>query len=192
MMERLSGLHRCHLQAHASMKTFFDWQLPASYTDPESEIEQVRLSAGISDASYLTKLEIRGAMDQFPAPARVWKLTRAHGLVTSPLPITFAASPSITVVTSLYSAILLAGPRARQVLEKLTTLDVSAGAMPEGVARQARLAHVNAIILRSQDFFVLTTRDVAEHAWHALLHAGASPFGLIAQQQRLGLAHEGA
>jgi glycine cleavage system aminomethyltransferase T len=191
-MERISGLHRCHLRAQARMQTFFGWQLPAWFTDPASETGQVRSSAGISDASYLTKLDIRGAIDAFPAPARIWKLTPAHRLVTSPVPLTFDASASITDVTSLYSAILLAGPKSRQVLERLTTLDVSSASMPEGAARQARLAHVNAIILRSQDFFVLTTRDVAEHVWDALLHAGANPFGSIAQQQWLGLAHERA
>ena len=55
--------------------------------------------------------------------------------------------------------------------------------MPEGDARQTRLAHVNATILRGEGFLILNTRDVAEHVWQALLHAGARPFGMIAQQQ---------
>jgi glycine cleavage system aminomethyltransferase T len=191
-MERQSGLHRCHLEARANMKTFFGWQLPAWYRDPSSELEEVRVSVGISDASYLTKLDLRGAVGGFSPPARLWKLSPAHALVTSPLPIDFVASSSVTDVTSVYSAILLAGPMSRQVLQKLSTLNVGDAAMPEGVARQTRLAHVNAIILRSEGFLILNTRDVAEHVWEALLHAGARPFGMVAQQQWMGLSHENA
>ena len=95
-------------------------------------------------------------------------------------------SSSVTDVTSIYSAILLAGPKSREVLQKLTTLNVRDAAMPEGAARQTRLAHVNATILRSEGFLILNTRDVAEHVWEALLHAGARPFGMVAQQQWMG------
>jgi glycine cleavage system aminomethyltransferase T len=190
-MERQSALHHCHLEAHAQLQSFSGWQLPAWYTNPSSELEQVRASVGISDVSYLSKLDLRGPAPEFPPPARLWKLTPAHALVTSPLPIAFVASSSVTDVTSIYSAILLAGPESRQVLQKLTTLNVSEPAMPHGAARQTRLAHVNATILRSDGFLIFNTRDVAEYVWQALLHAGAHPFGMVAQQQWMG-SHESA
>jgi sarcosine oxidase, subunit alpha len=190
-MERQSALHHCHLEAHAQLQSFSGWQLPAWYTNPSSELEQVRDSVGISDVSYLSKLDLRGPGAAFPPPARVWKLTPTHALVTSPLPIAFVASSSVTDVTSIYSAILLAGPKSRQVLQKLTTLNVNEPAMPQGAARQTRLAHVNASILRSEGFLILNTRDVAEYVWQALLHAGAHPFGMVAQQQWMG-THESA
>ena len=182
-MERQSPLHHCHVEAHAHLETFSGWRLPARYTDPFRELEDVRTSAGISDASYLCKLDVRGLSAEFPLPARLWKLTPARSLITSPLPIDFVASSSLTDVTSLYSAILLAGPNARSVLQKLTTLNVNDSAMPEFSARQTRLAHVNATILRGDGFLILNTRDVAQHVWEALLHAGARPFGMIAQQR---------
>jgi glycine cleavage system aminomethyltransferase T len=190
-MERQSALHRSHLEAHAQLETFSGWQLPAWYTDPSSELEHVRSSAGISDLSYLSKLDIRGPATEFPPPARLWKLTPAHALVTSPLAIAFAASSSVTDVTSLYSAILLAGPKSPEVLQKLTTLNVNDKAMPKGAARQTRLAHVNATILRSEGWVILNTRDVAEYVWQALLHVGAQPFGMVAQQHWMG-SHETA
>lgn len=190
-MERHSALHRCHLDAHAQLQTFYGWQLPAWYREPSSELEQVRGSVGISDASYLTKLDVRGPFS-VSFPARLWKLTPARTLITSPLPIDLLSSSSITDLTSTYSAILLAGPRSRDVLHKLTTLNVSEAAMPESSARQTRLAHVNAIILRAEGFLILNTRDVAEHVWEALLHAGAHPFGMVAQQQWMGFTHEDA
>ncbi len=190
-MERQSALHRCHLEAHAQLKAFSGWQLPAWYTDPSSELEHLQTSVGISDVSYFSKLDLRGPAADFPPPARLWKLTPAHALVTSPLPIPFEVSSFVTDVTSVYSAILLAGPKSREVLRKLTTLNVSDGAMPEGAARQARLAHVNATILRSEGWVILNTRDVAEYVWQALLHVGAHPFGMVAQQHWMG-SHESA
>ena len=191
-MERQSPLHHCHLAAHAQLKSFSGWQLPAWYSEPSSELEQVRAFAGISDASYLAKLDLRGPAVEFPSPARLWKLTPSHALVTSPQTIDFLPSSFTTDVTSVYSAILLAGPKSRDVLHKLTTLNVSDVAMPESSARQTRLAHVNATILRGEDFLILNTRDVAEHVWEALLHAGARPFGMVAQQQLTGYRHEDA
>jgi heterotetrameric sarcosine oxidase gamma subunit len=197
--QRQSALHRCHLEAQAHLQTFFGWQLPAWYTQPSSELEAVRASVGISDASYLFKLDLRGEAGalQVAAPAHLWQLTPAHALITSPLPIGFVASASVTDVTSVFSAILLAGPKSREVLQKLTTLNVREEAMAEGAGRQTRLAHVNAIILRSDcaglpGFLILNTRDVAEHVWESLLHAGrefgARPFGIVAQQHWMGAA----
>jgi len=197
--QRQSALHRCHLEAQAQLQTFFGWQLPAWYTYPSSELEAVRASVGISDASYLFKLDLRGEAGALhvAAPARLWQLTPAHALITSPLPIGFAASASVTNVTSVFSAILLAGPKSREVLQKLTTLNVREDAMAEGAGRQTRLAHVNATILRSDcaglpGFLILNTRDVAQHVWEALLHAGrefgARPFGMVAQQHWMGTA----
>jgi glycine cleavage system aminomethyltransferase T len=190
-MERQSALHRSHLEAHAQLRTFSGWQLPAWYTDPSSELEHVRSSAGISDMSYLCKLDLKGPTAEFVPPARLWKLTPAHALATSPLPIAFAPSPTVTDVTSVYSAILLAGPKSREVLQKLTTLNVNDMAMPEDAARQTRLAHVNATILCSKGFLILNTRDVAEYVWQTLLHTGARPFGTVAQQNWMG-SHESA
>jgi glycine cleavage system aminomethyltransferase T len=190
-MERQSALHRSHLEAHAQLKTFSGWQLPAWYTDPSSELEHVRSAAGISDVSYLSKLDVRGPAGVFAPPAQLWKLTPAHVLVTSSLPIAFVASTSVTDVTSVYSAILLAGPKSREMLQKLTTLNVNDKAMPEGAARQTRLAHVNATILRGKGFLILNTRDVAEYVWQTLLHVGARPFGTVAQQNWMG-SHESA
>ena len=128
----------------------------------------------MSDVSYLRKLDVRGQIPCAP-PAKVWQLTSTHALITSTEPIPYAPSSNVTDVTSVYSAILLTGPTSRQILQKLTTLNVNESAMPIGSARQTRLAHVNAIILRDQEgFLLLNTRDVAVHVWEALTHAGAT------------------
>ena len=198
--QRQSALHQCHLEASAHLQSFSGWQLPAWYTEPSTEFERVCASVGISDASHLNKLDLRGSAAGFalPHPARIWKLTPAHTLITSPSSIAFAPSDSVTDVTSVYSAILLAGPRSRDVLQKLTTLNVRDAAFADGTARQTRLAHVQTMLLRydcaAPGFLLLTTRDVAEYVWHTLLHAGGAfevlPFGTLAQQQWMEGADE--
>ena len=198
--QRQSALHRRHLDGGAHLQLFAGWQLPAWYAqEPARELERVRDGAGVSDASFLTKLDLRGRAGDLAVtlPARVWVLTPGHSLVTSPGSIGFVSAASVTDVSSVYSAILLAGSRSRQVLQKLTTLNVRESAMADGAARQTRIAHVNATILRMDGdgvpgFLILNTRDVAEHVWDALLTAGsefgASPFGALAQQQWVGTA----
>jgi sarcosine oxidase, subunit alpha len=193
-VQRQSALHHRHLAAGVRLQSFAGWQLPSHYAASLDEMAQVCASVGVSDASYLTKLDLRG---EWPigTSGRQWKLTPTRSLITSLLPIDYVASSSITDITSVYSAILMAGPKAPAVLHKLTTLNVRDTAMPHGAARQTRLAHVNATILRTDHaglpgFLVLNTRDVAEHVWDSLLHAGHAfstrPFGLVAQQQWLG------
>ena len=97
----------------------------------------------------------------------------------------------LTDVTSVFAQFLLAGPRSRQVLRKLTSVDVSERSQPDLSCRQASLAHVGAIILRKDfdgvpAFHVLVSREYGESVWDAILHAGhefhLSPFGLQAQQ----------
>jgi heterotetrameric sarcosine oxidase gamma subunit len=195
--QRQSALHRRHLAAGVRLQSFAGWQLPSHYAESLDEMAQVCASVGVSDASYLTKLDLRGELPPGTL-GRQWKLTPTRSLITSLLPVNYVASSSITDVTSVYGAILLAGPKAPAVLHKLTTLNVRETAMPDGAARQTRLAHVNATVLRTDHaglpgFLVLTTRDVAEHVWDSLLHSGHAfsirPFGLVAQQQWLGGNH---
>ena len=92
----------------------------------------------------------------------------------------------VTDVTSVFAQFLLAGPHSREVLRKLTSLNVSESALPDLACGQASLAHVRSIILR-QDlgsvpaFHLLVSRDYGESVWDSLLHAGhefhLAPFG---------------
>ena len=83
----------------------------------------------------------------------------------------------MTDVTSLYGALLLAGPRSRDVLHKLTTLNLRRCGIQERSARQARLAHVNATILRVEgNSRYLFHPRCAEHVWHAF---AATPLALV-------------
>jgi sarcosine oxidase subunit alpha len=96
-----------------------------------------------------------------------------------------------TNVTSTYAAVNLAGPRAREVLRRLTPMDLSPAALPYLAAVEGPVAGVPAIILRigfvgELGYEIHVPADYGEALWDALLGAGAEegiqPFGVEAQR----------
>jgi sarcosine oxidase subunit alpha len=94
-------------------------------------------------------------------------------------------------VTSAYSALNLAGPKARQVLAKVTSADVSDKALPASHFIEAEVAGVRARILRvnfvsDQAFEIHVPSGLARHVWEAIMEAGLEdglrPFGTDAQR----------
>ncbi len=61
VMVKHSALHHIHLAHHARMADESGWQLPATYTAVEQEVESVRKGVGLCDTSPLGKLDLRGA-----------------------------------------------------------------------------------------------------------------------------------
>ena len=97
----------------------------------------------------------------------------------------------VTDVTSAYAAINVAGPRARETLDKLTDVDLSSKNFRYMSAARGDVAGVPAILLRIG--FVGETgwelhfpSEYGEHVWDALMDAGdefgVSPFGVEAQR----------
>jgi len=93
--------------------------------------------------------------------------------------------------TGAYTALNLAGPHARAVLAKLTTLDLSADAFPYLAVREAEVAGIRARLLRvgfvgewGYEIHVPANEGIA--LWDALMAAGAGhairPFGVEAQR----------
>jgi len=204
---RQTPLFHAHERAGASLAEHHDWQVPAYYTWAQKEAEQLLKSAGLSDLSWMTKLDLKGwGLKTPPAvgAARAWCLSPQHYLVTCEPPkreaivanlSSFPASRDlslpppvyITDVTSVYAQFLVAGPRSREVLRKLTSLNVSA--IDNLASGQAGLAHVHSIVLRDDldsvpAFHILVRREYGESVWEAILHAGhefeLAPFGLKA------------
>jgi sarcosine oxidase subunit alpha len=166
---------------------------------------------GLADLSWMLKFDLKGiglkSCPALGAGAFSWALGRLHYLVTCEpsersgvlerLQGIQAAgsepSPSIyvTEVTSVYAQFLLAGPRCRQVLSTLTSLNLSESSLPNLSCGQSSLAHVHAIIMRKDldgipAYHLLVSREYGESVWDCVLHAGRefrlSPFGLEAQQ----------
>lgn len=93
--------------------------------------------------------------------------------------------------TSAVAAFNLAGPRARDVLSRLTTLDLTTRAVPYPSLREAELAGVRCRLLRigfvgELGYEIHCPGAYAWHLWDALLDAGAEfalkPFGVEAQR----------
>jgi len=204
---RHTPLFHAHERAGASLVEHHGWQVPAYFRWAQKEAEHLSKSAGLSDLSWMTKLDLKGwGLKTPPAvgAARAWCLGPQHYLVTCEPPKrealianlrSFPASRDlslpppvyITDVTSVYAQFLLAGPRSREILRKLTSLNVSA--LENLACGQASVAHVHGTVLRDDlfglpAFHILVSREYGESVWEAIMHAGhefqLAPFGLRA------------
>jgi sarcosine oxidase subunit alpha len=97
----------------------------------------------------------------------------------------------LTDVTQGLSAINLAGPRARQIMAKVTELDCSSEAFKYLDGKHAQIAGVPCLILRigfvgEVGYEIHFSAALGEHVWDSLLDAGAEfgirPFGLEPQR----------
>jgi heterotetrameric sarcosine oxidase gamma subunit len=164
-MAKQSALHHWAAEAGAVFTDHQGWNMPARYSDARDEAARVLQSAGLADVSWMSKF-----------------MGARHVMAN-------IAGAGMTDVTSIYAQFLLAGPRSRDVLAKLTSLNVSERAFPDGECRSTSVAHVHATVLRRDvgglpGFHLLAGRDYGEFVWEAVLHAGLefglAPFGLEA------------
>jgi len=97
----------------------------------------------------------------------------------------------VTNVTAGLAAMNLAGPRSREVLSRLTELDLSREAFPYLGAREAEVAGVPSLLLRigfvgELGYEIHCPAQYGVHLWDALLEAGQDfgiqPFGVEAQR----------
>ena len=105
----------------------------------------------------------------------------------------------ITNVTGGRSSVNVAGPNARDVLSRLTDIDLSTGAFRYMACRQGLVAGAPAILMRigfvgEAGWEVHVPAEYGTHVWRSLLSAGESfcirPFGVEAQRMlRLDKKH---
>jgi len=98
---------------------------------------------------------------------------------------------TLSNVTGQFAAMNLAGPDSREVLAKLTGIDLSAEAFPYLGIRQGKVAGVDAIVMRvgfvgELGYEVHVPAWHGQHVWQTLFEAGQSfgirPFGVEAQR----------
>jgi len=98
---------------------------------------------------------------------------------------------TLTDVTQALCAVNLAGPKAREILRRVTDLDIDREAFAYLDARQGVVAGVRSLLLRigfvgELGYEIHAPAAQAEHLWDALLAAGAEfgirPFGLEPQR----------
>jgi sarcosine oxidase subunit alpha len=97
----------------------------------------------------------------------------------------------IVNVTGAYAAMNLAGPKSRELLRQLTSLDVSEAAFPYLAAREADVAGAPARLLRvgfvgELGYEIHVPAQFGAHVWQTLMDQGAvygmRPFGVEAQR----------
>jgi glycine cleavage system aminomethyltransferase T len=106
-------------------------------------------------------------------------------------------SLQLTEVTSGYAHFVLAGPLGREVLSRVTSLNLTETGLSSGSCAQAALARCHCAYVRLDAgdvpvYHLLLTRDTAEFVWEALLDAGRgaglAPVGVLAWEQLRGSA----
>lgn len=131
----------------------------------------------------LTPLHARLFVPADAAARIATRWARAHAADTHPV------RARLTDVTSAYTVMQVSGPRSRELLRKLTALDLGAEAFPDLACAQTGIAGVHAMILRVDvrallSFQVCCGREFGVFVWDALLDAGrefgARPVGLAA------------
>jgi glycine cleavage system aminomethyltransferase T len=177
-----SGLFYFHQRQGARFIEHRGWELPAFFSSPSEETADVRVNAGLADQSHLVKFDF----DKEP-PSNGWCLGANHYLMLAEPPLD--PPPGAIDVSSVYACMLLAGPRSRDILSKLTSLNVSSAALPNLSCAQTLVAHAHAIVMRDDiaslpAVHLLVSRDYAESVWESIVHAGREfhlrPFGLLA------------
>lgn len=97
----------------------------------------------------------------------------------------------VTNVTSGFAAVNLAGPKARDVLAKLTTINLSSTAFPYMACVQAQVAGVPTVLLRigfvgEMGWEMHFPAEYGEYVWQTIMDAGKefgiAPFGVEAQR----------
>ncbi|MFQ5898627.1 MAG: sarcosine oxidase subunit gamma family protein [Candidatus Methylomirabilia bacterium] len=201
---KVSALYRAHLALGARWVEEGEWRLPEAFGDAEEEAEQVRQSVGLQDVSAIGKLDLAGReverlLAGFTPQDRlsVLRLRPDHFLLlTAPgrqgqtaegLLQTLSRVPCcahLTDLTSALSALALVGPRAGEVLAKLTSLDIRPHAFPDGACVEGGLAKVHTIVFREDwgslpTYLLLLGWELGEYGWEAIRKAGES-LGLVA------------
>ncbi|HLY59641.1 MAG TPA: hypothetical protein VKV95_02630 [Terriglobia bacterium] len=208
-----TALFNTHQQSGATWIEHHGWQVPAYFSKPEDDAARVRESVGLADVSWMLKFDLKGyglknplalgeaafslnlgplhALVTCNPSARREVMDRMQRLETGDAALALPPSVYVTEVTSVYAQFLLAGPRCRQVLGKLTSLNLSETALRNLDSGQSRVAHVHAIILRCDvdgipAYQLLVSREYAESVWESVLHAGRefhlTAFGVQTQQ----------
>jgi len=165
-----SALFYLHQRVGARFGEFDDWELPACFLPPAQEATQIGENVGLADLSHFLKFDLQKQPEQ-----ESWCLGANHYLILGEPP--FDPPPGATDVSSVYTGLRLAGPRSKDVLGKLTSLNTRNAAFPNLSGAQASVAHAHAIVLREDigsipSFHLLVGRDYAESVWESIVHAG--------------------
>jgi glycine cleavage system aminomethyltransferase T len=182
-----SPMERQALDAGARLQVRDGWNVAVAYAD-----ERPDAPVSWTDVSHLAKHEVRGRADLQPGMA-----SRTNGAwwcpVTPDRALVLGApdgtAPGGLEVTSVYAALAIAGPLAREVFARFCALDLRPQSMPVGGFRPGSVARTPGYVLREDDdrFLMLFGWALGEYMWTVVADAaqglGGSPVGIDALQR---------
>jgi len=195
---RRSPVARAAVAGGARVVPEAGWEVAASFGDPEREAQALGGSVGLADVSFRGKVDVRGALegplalagDVFVARlSPTWALLLAAPGEEGSL-LARLGGPGegalVTDATHLLAGFALAGPRAGDALERLTSWDPAT--LPPGEAAPAPVAGVPAVLARrtggpaAVELFVGS--EWGTYVWEAIdevvSRLGGAPVGLEA------------
>ena len=184
------------------------WRVAAGFGSPAGEAEACRTGVAIADRSAMGKLELQGRPETLeaaiervvtggaPRPGELaafgdgllWRSSADRALAVCEPAAALGVRGlleeardgcALVELTAGLAALELRGPRARELLERLTAIDVRPEVLPVAGVLAGALARVPAALLRpeAEAFLVLVASPEAPDAWEIVLDAGA-PLGL--------------
>lgn len=169
---------------------FLDWLHPNRFSD--LRVGRIRYRAMTDDAGIILDdgTVARLGEDRYFMTTGTGSLDAVDGWLRWWL-ATSDRRVDVTNVTARFAAMNLAGPRARDVLARLTDLDASPDGLRYLDAHEGLVAGVRTVLLRigfvgELAYELHAPADQATHLWDALMAAGAEfgirPFGVEAQR----------
>ncbi len=173
-----SAIDRAQRDLGATFEERGGWLVPVSIPG-----EEERASARVADVSHLTKLELRPAGEAIRDDGVVWyAISPRRALVLCAPALGDAARAKVgdrfcLDVTSAYSVIAVAGPKADTVLSRMTHLHH----FPSG----GEIAHVQGHILeRDGGYWIICAQELGQYVWEVAVDRasalGGGPVGVDA------------
>lgn len=187
-----SPAHHLHAARGARFRREGPFEVVATYGDLEAERRATRDGLAIADVTGRRMVDVRGPIDEIlgrlplaPDLRRARISSRWAILISAPdsgdtylRAAEASASPlgMATDATSLYASFRLAGPRAGDLLARLTAFDVRS--LEAGAATGTQLAKISAILIAipagdgvGRGYDVLVPSEYGRYAFETLLQA---------------------
>lgn len=202
-----SPMEREALAAGGRLELRDGWHVAVDYGSPERERERCTDYGGWADLSHLGKLELQGSAPDLAAivelePGLATRANDAWWCPLTPEKVMVISEASATGslrerlegvdvidLTAAQGALAIAGPLAREVLARLTAIDLRPQVTPVRGWRPGSVARTPAAVLREGEdrFLMLFGAALGRYVWavvaDAAEHLGGGPVGLDALEE---------
>jgi glycine cleavage system aminomethyltransferase T len=210
------------VSAGARIEVRDGWQVAVDYGSLDAEREACRATVGIADASSLGKLELQGRPADVAAVAAatganrlelgtaargrdawwcpfsqrrllaVCPSSRAPELREKLVEATAGRSVVATDMTCALAALNLIGPLARDVLARLTAIDLRPASTPEASFRPGSVARVPGMVLRERGerYLLMFGSAYAQYMWTQATDAAEPLGGMIVGSDAVAATRE--